>query len=493
VSERSKLGLATLAAAIAAGLLGDGLLRVGLIGLNGFLWVAAVIGALLLISRLLQQPLTGTGRWLLLPAALLAAAYIWRDSPALLALDTLALAGTMALAAAYARSGDVRRAGIIDYGLKIAGSCVFTIGGMLLLLFGDVQWGELPKGKWSAKAAAVLRGLLIAIPLLLVFGGLFMAADAVFAKLTSNLLSVNLDNFFSHLFLTGFLAWITAGFIRTALAAQAPDFSKLEKPASVTLGTIETGLVLGLLNLLFAAFVIVQFRYFFGGASLVEATTGLTYAEYARNGFFELVGVTALVLPMLLLGHWLMPAESKAHQRLFRGLAGTLVALLFVIMASAAQRMYLYQQQYGLTELRLYSSAAMVGLALMFVWFLLTVMRGRRDRFIFGAAVAALAVLAALHVANPDALITRVNLARMEQGKEFDAAYVASLSADAVPLLVDALPQMTAEDQATVTQVITDRWSGQGHGDWRSWNWARSRARLAAGSSAAIPQGTAQR
>jgi hypothetical protein len=450
------------------------------------------VGALLVLTRTLQIPLGGTGRWLLLPALLLAGAYVWRDSPLLILLDTAALAAALALTAAYARSGDLRRAGLIEYALTMASSAIHTIAGMPLLLFGDIEWEQLPKGKWSAKAAAILRGLLIAIPLLVVFGGLFMAADAVFARLTADLFVVDLSGLISHVVLTGFLTWITAGFLRTTLAVQPPDLSKAEKPASLALGAIETGIVLGLLNLLFAAFVAVQFRYFFGGAALVEATTGLTYAEYARNGFFELVGVTALVLPMLLLGHWLMPAESKVHQRMFKWMAGSLVALLFVIVASATQRMLIYQQQYGLTELRLYVTAFMGWLALLFGWFVLTVMRGQRNRFPFGAAVAGLAMLAALHLLNPDALIARVNVARMTEGKEFDAAYASTLSADAVPVLVEALPRMAPEAQALIVQQVRERWANARPTDWRSWNWARSRAREAAGSARAEPgQGAA--
>jgi hypothetical protein len=54
------------------------------------------------------------------------------------------------------------------------------------------------------------------------------------------------------------------------------------------LGPVELSIVLGLLDILFLAFVLVQFRYLFGGAELVRVSTSLTYAEYARRGFFEL-------------------------------------------------------------------------------------------------------------------------------------------------------------------------------------------------------------
>src|SRR5207247_1416024 len=116
-------------------------------------------------------------------------------------------------------------------------------------------------------------------------------------------------------------------------------------------------------NALFLAFVVVQAPYLFGGAALVVGRAGLTVAQYARRGFFELVTVAALVLPVLLLIHHLLRREQPVHERVFRLLAGTLVSLLYVVVASAVQRMLLYQHLFGLTELRLYTTAFMGWLA----------------------------------------------------------------------------------------------------------------------------------
>src|SRR5690606_9407582 len=102
-----------------------------------------------------------------------------------------------------------------------------------------------------------------------------------------------------------------------------------------------------------------------------------------------------------------------------------LVGLLFVVMASALQRLSLYVQEYGLTELRLYSAAFMLWLAFLFVWFLATVVRGARDRFAAGALAGGLAVLLVLHAVNPDALIARTNLARARESGRFDVDYAA--------------------------------------------------------------------
>jgi len=220
----------------------------------------------------------------------------------------------------------------------------------------------------------------------------------------------------------------------------------------------------------------VQVRYLFGGSALVQATTGLTYSEYARRGFFELVTVAALVLPFLLFVHWLLRPDDAQGFRFFQWLAGIQIALLFIIMASALQRMRLYQAEYGLSEQRLYPTAFMGWLAVVFVWFCLTVSRGHREQFAFGAMVAGFLLVAALHALDPDALIARTNLARARAGHTFDVQYAAGLSADAVPELVADLSALNPQDRCTLAARLLDGWSPPENPDWRSWSISRSQA-----------------
>ena len=206
--------------------------------------------------------------------------------------------------------------------------------------------------------------------------------------------------------------------------------------------------------------------------------TELTYSEYARRGFFELTWVAGLMLPLLLITHALLRKEQPLAARIFRPLAGTQVALLFVIMASAVARMRLYQSEYGLTELRLYTTAFMLWLGLVFIWFAWTVLvRSRRECFACGALVAAFITIGLLHLLNPDAFIVRANTAHARAGRTFDAEYAASLSADAVPALISAMPSLGRDERCHVARELTGLWSHPAPGvDWRAWNFARARA-----------------
>jgi hypothetical protein len=354
-------------------------------------------------------------------------------------------------------------------GSIIAG--VNTPFGMFSLVFGNREWKKSFSGG-SRSGAAVLRGAALSLLPLLVFGSLFVAADAVFQNLLHRILYFD----FTHIVVIAFITVCVGGYLRGFLMGKDLTLGKEKILPPISLGAIETGVMLGLLDLLFLAFVAVQVRYFFGGSALVQTTTGLTYAEYARSGFFELVTVSTLVLPLLLFSHWLLRPDDAKAQRLFRALAGVQVILLFVIMASAFQRMRLYQAEYGLSQQRLYPTAFMGWLAVVFVWFALTVLRGRRENFAFGAMVAGFLLIAVLHALNPDALIARTNLARARAGRAFDARYAANLSADAVPELVTGLAVLNPQDRCTLAGRLLERWSPPSNPDWRSWSLSRSRA-----------------
>jgi len=147
------------------------------------------------------------------------------------------------------------------------------------------------------------------------------------------------------------------------------------------------------------------------------------------------------------------------------------------VLASAAFRMKLYQDAYGLTEQRLYVSVVIVWLTVVLLWLVLTVLRDKHESFVFGTLLAGLACIAALHVLNPHALIARVNTDRATTGAEYDGSYVSSLSADAVPTLLARLGQLSVVERCRPTRMLEKRWTVERKGGWRSWNQSDWRAR----------------
>lgn len=478
MGEKTRLGLKMLGAALVLGVLGDALLRATPWGINFFLWILALTGAGIALAWRGRTEMAGEGRWLVFVAVFFSAGLIWRDSPAVAALDIFAILVALSLAVARGKPGGLRRAGLSEYLIGGAYAGVLASAGPVPVAVRDIRWGEAARGRWYEPVLAVARGVLIAAPLVLVFGALFVAADAVFENLVLNVLGFDVAKVLGHLLIFTACAWIPSGLLWAALMTRGSGRFAFDRPRSLSLGIVEVGVVLGLLDVLFLIFIAVQLRYLFGGAATVATTSGLTYAEYARHGFFELVVVAALALPLLLLAHWMLRAETRAHRWIFTALAGMLVLLLFVVVASALERMYLYTAHFGLTELRLYTTVFMIWTSAVLFWFAATVLRGARDKFAFGALLSGFAFIFLINAMNPDALIVRTNVARMQEGREFDPYYVASLSADAAPALVDALPKMNHTGRKVVADSLQTRWLHTKQ-DWRTWNVARAAAHRA--------------
>jgi hypothetical protein len=204
----------------------------------------------------------------------------------------------------------------------------------------------------------------------------------------------------------------------------------------------------------------------------VLETAGLTYAEYARGGFWQLAVVTGLTLLVLAGAARWAPRDTRADRTLIRILLGSLAGLTLVIVASALHRMNLYSDTYGLTRLRVLVAACEVWLGLVFLLVLVAGIRlrgGWLPRVAVAAGVLALLGLAAV---NPDGLIADRNIARYQRLHKIDVSYLADLSADAVP----ALDKLAPEQRDCVLRFIAAHLAANAD-DWRGWDQGRQRAR----------------
>ena len=199
-------------------------------------------------------------------------------------------------------------------------------------------------------------------------------------------------------------------------------------------------------------------------------TAGLTYAEYAREGFAQLLVAAALTLAVVAGAARLARGGNRL---LLRVLLGALCLLTLVIVASALRRLDLYEDAYGFSRLRL--SAHAIGLWLGGLFGLvLAAGLTRHARWLPRAIVGATGTaLLAFSLVNPDGLVARHNVERWRETGKLDLGYVGSLSADAVPALAELPPVL--RDRALRRQ----RRRLARHERWSSANLARARARHA--------------
>jgi hypothetical protein len=469
------------AGALFVGVTADQLLRGVPWGVNVTICTLLLVAVGATLVRTHRLPVSRETWWLGLTTLLLAFAFARRDSRALAAFDLLALVVTFGLTAATLRGVRLARLNVIDQAAQVAASAVYTLVGSLPLLGRVAHWMQQPKSTGFSRARSVALGAAIATPILLGFGILFASADPVFADAMQGIFTIDPALAASHVFLIGFFTATGAGYLSWALLRPLDIPSRLPAVLRTGPGAVPVLTALGLTVGLFALFVTFQAGELFGGAAWVQRAAGPSYAEYARSGFFELLAVAALVLPLLIVADRALGSHLGGAGHWFRVLARTLLALLLLIILSALNRMRLYVAAYGLSEIRLYATAAMVYVTFLASWLAARLIRERRRRFAPGALVGAYVTLTGLHLINPDALIVRVNLSRAAT-RAFDAPYAASLSADAIPTLVAGLPQLDAVARCQAEQSLRRRWIriDESKHDWRSANWASlNEARLA--------------
>jgi two-component system, OmpR family, sensor histidine kinase BaeS len=273
--------------------------------------------------------------------------------------------------------------------------------------------------------------------LLLVFGSLFAAADAAFASLIPQpdlgLLPARLA-----------VAVAVSGVAASAafLGAVPPRWDVLAPARARPVSVAEWVVPIAVLNALFLTFVTVQLTVLFGGHRHVLATAGLTYAEYARGGFGQLLVVTLLTLSVVAATVRWAPRGTHAQRTALRLLLGMLCTLTLVIVASALHRLHLYEEAFGFTRLRLFMNAFETWLGGLVVLVLVAGIRLRATWLARAVVATAAVTLLALGAVNPDGFVAQRNVDRYLATGKLDIAYLQELSADAVPA-VDRLPEPT--------------------------------------------------
>jgi hypothetical protein len=340
----------------------------------------------------------------------------------------------------------------------------------------------------------ILLGLLLAIPVLLLTGSLLASADSVFNQFLSGFSqywqNLSIQDRLVDIGLTLLLFPFIFSYLEscrsrfqvlprraatTELLTGQPALSHRERQLKLNPVTLITFLTC--INLMYLAFAVVQATYLTGAFRFV-LPNGLSYAEYARKGFFELAGITPINVALIVL------AVKSAGRK---GLAGTilrsqsllLLAGSLVQWCSAMFRMQMYISVYALTMMRFFVSAFMI---LMLVLYILLTIKEFHIKFpLFKAsAIAAVLSLVLLNAVNADAIIAHYNIRQMaaHPAQTFDLEYYRELSADALPILVDALPEFDPSQQAAVQSHLDQRAQSlidsSTNERWQNYNWSQN-------------------
>jgi len=470
-------------------------------GLNFALYVLLCLagGLYLLVGEEKARPSRGA-LWLLIPILFFATVTFIRAEPMTAFLAhalTILLLGVFAITYLGGRW--------IWYSLWDYALGFLKLGGNMLvkpLTFSqEARKERLERGAPDKRSAwPVIRGLLIALPIVAIFASLLSSADAVFSQRLDDLLdALNLDDIPEYIFRLSYIlvfGYLLAGVFLHA-ATQSKDDNLVGEQKSLLgpfLGFIEAAIVLGSVVILFASFVVIQFQYFFGGQANIKID-GFTFSEYARRGFGELVAVAFFSLLLILVAGAVTKRENESQRKVFSGLSIGVVLLVLVMLVSAYRRLVLYETAYGFSELRAYTHVFMAWLgALLVATVALEILR-RERLFPFAALIAALGFAATLPILNVDAFIVKQNIQRAMDGHyatdndsrassdpvdadQLDISYFMQLSPDAIPPLVaafrsDAAPESVRDALGAALACIRYRSSPDADTDWRSYHLSR--------------------
>lgn len=435
------------------------------------LWVLLTLGVAFVVEGATDsEPVARRERrTLYASAAILALLLVFRDATSLYAVNFFAFLVVLFLVAWRASGRSLAQLEPRDALIGVASSITAAVAGAPTLALRDADPKPIDAGTRRSYRGFGF-GSLIAAPVLLVVTGLLASADPLFAGFLEHTGEILELSMIGDLVFIAAASWVTAGALRGSLVPVGVNGTMFRRELNMPFASALP--LLGGLALLLSAWIGLQVRTLFGGAEYIAATAGVTVANYARDGFFELIVIAGIVLAALLVADDVIDRNADSDRRSYRILGQLLVVLVGAVLASAVSRLSLYLRFYGLTDDRVFALAVLVWVAIILIWLAMTVLRGQRARFAPGVLVLSACWLLAFNTVNPERWVVETNLRRAEQGMDFDVAYHAKLSGDALPALLRGAERLSPAMATELRTAIDKEWvkRAERRPDWRLWS-----------------------
>ncbi|MHB8839602.1 MAG: DUF4153 domain-containing protein, partial [Gemmatimonadaceae bacterium] len=267
---------------------------------------------------------------LLAGTAVAALGFVFRDAEPLYAVDLLSVLCMGALAVWRGSGKTLAQLEVLDAPKAAVLALLTTVVGApdVLRATGSAEGDTVAR---AARTRALAIGAVLALPPLLLVMVLLGSADSVFGSFLSSVGDFIALKGVQHVVVIVVLAWLAMGWLLGTLAGSAVVRLPEVRSPGLPFASASVGLY-GLVVLL-TLFLGTQVRVMFGGAAYLGATAGLTVAEYAREGFFQLVVVAAVVLATLVAADWLLAPSDEAVRR-YRAAGTVLVGLVALLLVS---------------------------------------------------------------------------------------------------------------------------------------------------------------
>jgi hypothetical protein len=299
----------------------------------------------------------------------------------------------------------------------------------------------------SATAALLVKGALIAVPILALFIALFALADPLFEHYLNQIISSLNFSLKLPAFWEVVVVAIAFGTFLSYLQIRALSLSEFSQWQLVTRHKAEVAVAVGSIALLFAAFLIVQAQYLFATDEILKQM-GVMYSEYTRRGYAELLVISAISLGLTSI---LVSKRGVKERQALISLVVIFLAEVFLILLSATRRNFLYQDQFGFTQIRLIGFVISVWLTSVLIVYALRALNKIKSVSIFPLLFfLSIGSLILLNAINIDYLVGKVRQPNL--GYTIDYAYITGLSSDAWPGWEDTLTYLETTKECRISQ-----------------------------------------
>jgi hypothetical protein len=361
--------------------------------------------------------------------------------------------------------------------------------------FKNIDFSIIKSPKLRSIIGRTLAGCFAGFIALLILVPLLAMADQVFSKVVTDFFQNSFGNWFKDFestmqtfskFVVGLgVAGYSSVFL-FSLWNKDSYLAKLMKNSdegkssenSKTWDVLSVSVFLFVINIVFVLFVVIQFRYFFGGEqNILGLNANYTYADYARRGFSELLIVSIIVYFIALILSLKVYTANLLQKVIFRLNFLVMVASTLVITYAAFARLQLLQETYGFTIVRLLGVLIISAIALMYVFLLVSVLLKSPWKFVnMSSALVIFVSFLSLIIIPTDYVVAKLNYQRYKDTGHIDLPYLLLLEDESIPVQIE----MVGDDKVDpgmreiILANLEKKWSTikTSRTEWQSFNFS---------------------
>ena len=322
---------------------------------------------------------------------------------------------------------------------------------------GSAEGEEGAVKKKDSKLIYVGIGILVSIPLVIIIVSLLCKADAVFAEAVDKLLElIDIENIVGVLLtviLTFMIAYANVRYLdEKSIRIQDKEHHVYEPVLAITVTSIIT-----FIYLFFCGIQVVYLTF----GNYLTLPDGYTYAEYAHEGFYELLTVCILNLIIVLVASYFF-----GENNVLKIILTIICACTYIMLISSAYRMYLYVKEYDLTKLRVYVLYGLLVLAILLVGVIIYIYKESFPLFRYGIAILTGAIIILVY-SHPAAIIAKYNIYQMtDRHSTVDIKHLTKLGTDAIPVILENFDELYEYELAHSKVDPAEREYDDWYDDW---------------------------